>query len=226
MSNRALGFAYHQLSEAQSASQDAAVRRQSAGNRDLAIKHYTIAFELNSKNYAARNNLANLYLEWGKRDRLEDKAHWETNLRHAIRECEATLAINPQYFLTFDNLGNAYLELGQLDKAADNYKNALRYKPDYPEGLNDLGAVCLEIAFSGRNVSDALRYHQEALSLLPESEQQRKKLCSLFGQRWRANVADKPEGRIDADTRQTLKDSHCTCVATIQSETAQLRSGT
>src|SRR5258708_25937682 len=146
MSNRALGFAYHQLSESQAASQDPTVRRQSAANRDLAIKHYTMAFEVNSKNYAARNNLANLYLEWGKRDRSADKARSKTNLRHAIRECEATLAINPQYFLTFDNLGNAYFELGQLDKAADNYKNALRYKPDYPEGMNDMAALCLEIA--------------------------------------------------------------------------------
>jgi len=226
MSNRALAFAYHQLSESQAASQDPAVRRQSAANRELAIQHYTRAFELNEQNYAAHNNLANLYLEWGTRDAAENKALSVKNLHRAIQECEATLAINPQYHLAFDNLGNAYLGLGLLEKAADSYKNALRYKPDYPEGMNDLGAIHLNKAFPGRNVMDALRHHQDALLLLPkpEQQQQRRKLCSLFGKRWLDNVAGQPEAQIDPGIRQTLLDAHCTCVATMQNNAVQTQS--
>jgi tetratricopeptide (TPR) repeat protein len=225
MSNRALGFACHQLSEYQAASQEPAMQRQSAANRDLAIRHYTRTFELNSQNYAAHNNLANLYLEWAKRERNEDKARSDRNLRHAIRECEATLAINPQFFLGHDNLGNAYYELGLMDKAADSYKNALRYKADYPEAMNDLGALCLELAYQARNVSEALHNHQEALALLPNSAQQRKKLCSIFGQRWLRNVADRPEGRLDPGIRQKLINSHCSCVVAMNSNVAQVHSG-
>ncbi len=212
MSNRALGFAYHQLSEAQATSPDASVRRESAVNRDLAIQHYSRAFELNDQNYAAHNNLANLYLEWGKRELAVDKTSSKRNLQHAVRECEATLAINPQYFMAFDNLGNAYLALGLLDKAADSYKNALRYKPDYPEGINDLGALHLEKGFQGRNVPESLRYHTEALALLPKSEQQRKKLCSLFGKLWELNVTDSEEAALEPEIPK-LMENHCTCVA-------------
>jgi tetratricopeptide (TPR) repeat protein len=216
------------MSESQATSQDPAERRKSAANRELAIQHYTRAFEINEQNYAAHNNLANLYLEWGTRDPAEDKALSMQNLRHAIKECEATLAINPQYFLAFDNLGNAYLELGLLEKAADSYKNALRYKPDYPEGMNDLGAIHLNKAFPGCNVGDALRYHQDALLLLPrpEQQQQRQKLCSVFGKRWLGHVAGQPEAQLDPAIRQTLLDAHCTCVATMKSNTVQARSGT
>lgn len=218
MSNRALGFACHQLSEEQAGSPDPAVRRQSAANRDLAIRHYTRAFELNQENYAARNNLANLYLEWGRRDAAEDKTRSEKNLRNAIRECEETLAINPQYFLAFDNLGNAYLALGLLDKAADSFKNALRYKPDYPEGMNDLGALYLENRFQGKNVAEALRYHQEALLLLPRSEQHRKKLCLQFGERWRSNPPGQTDATLNPEILQSLIQSHCTCVVEMQSK--------
>jgi tetratricopeptide (TPR) repeat protein/cbb3-type cytochrome oxidase subunit 3 len=225
MSNRALAFACHQLSEYQAASPDAAVRKLSAGNRDRAIQHYVRTYELNAQNYAAHNNLANLYLEWGKREQSKSKTVSENSLRMAIRECEATLAINPQYHLGYDNLANTYYELGQMDKAAENYKNALRYKPDYPEGMNDLGALCMDKAYSSRNVAEALHNHQEALALLPESELQRKKkLCAFFGQRWLANVAQ-PETQIAAPIRQKLQESLCTCVVKMQDQAAPVRSG-
>src|SRR5260370_1113197 len=151
MSNRALGFACHQLSEYQAASPEASTRKLSATNRGLAIKHYKRSYKLNNKNFPAHNNLANLYLEWAKRDRKGNPRLAEHNLHEAIRECEATLAINPQYHMAYDNLGNAYYELRQFEKAADAFKNALRYKPDYPEGINDLAALLLEPAFNGQN---------------------------------------------------------------------------
>src|SRR5262249_4669008 len=92
------------------------------------------------------------------------------------------------------------------------YKNALRYKPDYPEGINDMGALHLEKDFADRNVPEALRYHNEALALLPKSEQQRKKLCSLFGKRWELNGTATEAGALDSDL-QKLLENHCTCVA-------------
>jgi hypothetical protein len=93
--------------------------------------------------------------------------------------------------------------------------------------MNDLGAIHLNKTFPGRNVSDALRYHQDALLLLPKPEQhpQRQKLCSLFGKRWLRHVADQPEAQLDPGIRQTLLDADCTCVATMQSNAAQAQSG-
>ncbi|HZI55494.1 MAG TPA: hypothetical protein VFF39_01900, partial [Verrucomicrobiae bacterium] len=105
--------------------------------------------------------------------------------------------------------------------------NALRYKPDYPEGMNDLGAVHLNKTFPGRNVMDALRHHQDALLLLPkpEQQQQRQKLCTLFGKRWLNNVVQ-PETQLEPGIRQTLLDAHCTCVATMQKNAVEARSAT
>jgi tetratricopeptide (TPR) repeat protein len=225
MSNRALAFGCHQLSEYQAASPDPAIRKQSAENRDMAIKHYIRTFELNPQNYAAHNNLANLYLEWAKRERATNKENSNKNLRLAIRECEATLVINPQFHLGYDNLGNAYYELNLMDKAAESYKNALRYKADYPEGMNDLGALCLEQAYSGRNITEALHNHQEALALLPKSELQRKKLCTFFGSRWLANVSNSNEAQINAAMLHQLKDSFCTCIAEMQHDAVPARMG-
>ena len=214
VSNRALGFACHQMSENKAASADPQVRRQSAANRDLAIKHYERSFEINGKNFPARNNLANLYLEWAIRERTENPSRADKNLKKAIRECEAALAVNPQYHMAYDNMGNAYYELRQFDKAAEAFKNALRYKPKYPEGANDQAALLLESGYAGRNVSEAIRYHRDALALIPEPEQQkqRQKLCALFGKRWQQVSADEAAAVIDSAIANSLQEKQCTCV--------------
>lgn len=72
------------------------------------------------------------------------------------------------------------------DKAADAYRSAVRYKPDYPEGMNDLAALHLEPEYGGRDVRGASRLHQEALALVLTGEGQSRKLCATFGQRSRS----------------------------------------
>jgi tetratricopeptide (TPR) repeat protein len=217
MSHRALGFACHQLSEYQAASPDAAVRDKSAENREMAIRNYLQAAELNDKNFAALNNLANLYLEWGKRD--TNHARSVKNLHNAIRECERTLAINPHYHFTYDNLGNAYLELKMYDKAAEAYRSAVRYKPDYPEGMNDLAALHMEPAFSGHDVKGGIRRHQEALAF-SSGEGQSRKLCAEFGERSKVVPAEELAAALDKDLRDQLISKKCTCVA-MQAATAK-----
>ena len=219
MTHRALGFACHQLSEYQAASPDPAVQTKSAENRDLAIRHYLRAAELNNKNFAALNNLANLYLEWARRD--TNHARSMKNLHNAVRECERTLAINPHYHFTYDNLGNAYLEMKLYDKAAEAFRSAVRYKPDYPEGMNDLAALHLEPEFAGRDVRGGLRRHQEALALVVSGEGQSRKLCATFGKRSGIVPPAELAAALDADLHKSLMASHCTCVA-VQTTAAQM----
>ena len=212
MSNRALAFACHQLSEYQASNGDPNLKRLSAANRDLAIKHYRRAHELNRENFPALNNLANLYLEWGKRERTTNPGRAEKHLHLALAECDRTLAINPQFHLAYDNMGNTYYELKMFDKAYDGYRNALRYRPNYPEAANDLAALFLEKGFARQSASESLRLHGEALAMLPEpeSEQQRRKLCVEFAQRWKLSGAD--PAVLDDEIRSKLRTSYCTCV--------------
>ncbi len=212
MSNRALAFACHQLSEYQAVQRDSNQEKQSATNRELAIKHYRKAYELNSQNYPAHNNLANLYLEWGIRERATNPARAGKNLQKAIHECEETLAINPQFHLAYDNMANAYYEMKEFDKAYEGYRNALRYRPNYPEGGNDLAALFVDRIFPQRNPAESLRLHQEALAMLPEpeSEQQRRKLCTQYGKRWKA--AGEDPSVLDDEIRRKLRAAKCSCV--------------
>jgi tetratricopeptide (TPR) repeat protein len=211
MTHRALAFACHQLSEYQATSDDSGSKVNSDANRELAIRHYLEAAKLNNQNFAALNNLANLYLEWARRDKDRDRSL--KNLRNALRECERTLAINPHYHFTYDNLGNTYLELKMYDKAAEAYRSAVRYKPDYPEGMNDLAALHLDPEYAGRDVRGGLRRHQEALALVATGEGQSRKLCATFGQRSRSVPSEEMAVALDADLRKLLIANHCTCVA-------------
>ena len=212
MSNRALAFACHQLSEFEAASSDAEQNKLSANNRELAIKHYRKSYELNPQNFPAHNNLANLYLEWAIRERTANPARASRNLQKAIEECEQTISINPQFHLAYDNMANAYYEMNDFEKAYDGYRNALRYRPNYPEGANDLAGLFLVKAFRHNNAPESLRLHHEALAMLSESEsdRQRRKLCTQYGKRWKAAGAD--PAALDDEIRRKLKASMCTCV--------------
>jgi hypothetical protein len=99
-----------------------------------------------------------------------------------------------------------------FDKAYDGYRNALRYRPNYPEAANDLAALFLEKSFARQSASESLRLHGEALAMLPEpeSEQQRRKLCVEFAQRWKLSGAD--PAVLDDEIRSKLRTSYCTCV--------------
>ena len=212
MSNRAMAFACHQLSEYQATNDDSAQKKLAATNRELAIKYYRRAHELNRENFPALNNLANLYLEWAKRERTSNSSRSEKNLHLAIHECEQTLAINPQFHLAYDNMANTYYELKMYDKAYEGYRNALRYRPNYPEAANDIAMLFLEKSFTRHSTPESLRLHSEALAMLPEpeSEKQRRKLCGEYELRWKSSGAD--PSVLDDEMRSKLRTTHCTCI--------------
>ena len=55
----------------------------------------------------------------------------------------STLAIkqNPLLAEAYSNLGNVYKERGQLQEALENYKHAVRLKPDFIDGYINLAAA-------------------------------------------------------------------------------------
>jgi hypothetical protein len=99
-----------------------------------------------------------------------------------------------------------------FDKAYEGYRNALRYRPNYPEAANDLAGLFLQKGFLRHSVPESIRLHTEALAMLPEpeSEQQRRKLCAEYAQRWKSSGED--SFALDDETRDKLRASHCTCL--------------
>ena len=55
----------------------------------------------------------------------------------------STLAIkqNPGLAEAYSNLGNVFKERGQLQEALDNYRHAVRLKPDFIDGYINLAAA-------------------------------------------------------------------------------------
>lgn len=45
------------------------------------------------------------------------------------------------YVCVFSNLGNVYKERGQLQEALENYRHAVRLKPDFIDGYINLAAA-------------------------------------------------------------------------------------
>lgn len=61
--------------------------------------------------------------------------------------------------------GIAYHHLLAMDLAKHDYEKALLIRPNYPEAINNLGAVY----FAEHNFRKAIHYYQKALELLPTS---------------------------------------------------------
>src|SRR5689334_15003360 len=73
-------------------------------------------------------------------------------------------AINTnEVFFFYNSLGNALREQGRKEEAIESYERALALKPDFPDALNNLGAVYL----SKRNVEKAEELYMRALSIDP-----------------------------------------------------------
>jgi tetratricopeptide (TPR) repeat protein len=71
-----------------------------------------------------------------------------------------------------NNLGNALDDAGQVGEAIRHYREALRWKPDYPDALNNLGAA---LASTGK-VVEAVGCFREALEQKPDFPEAR---CNL-----------------------------------------------
>lgn len=65
----------------------------------------------------------------------------------------------------WNKLGMAYHHLFAVDEARHNYERALHIRPDYPEALNNLGAIY----YAKKNYKKSIRYYQKAIALDPRS---------------------------------------------------------
>jgi tetratricopeptide (TPR) repeat protein len=64
-----------------------------------------------------------------------------------------------------NKIGIAYHQMQQLDNARKYYEQAIRFKPDYAEAINNLGTVY----YARRSFGRAIRYYQKALKYTPNS---------------------------------------------------------
>lgn len=86
------------------------------------------------------------------------------------------------YFSIFSNLGNVYKERGQLQEALENYRHAVRLKPDFIDGYINLAAALV----AARDMEQAVQAYVTALqynpvSLNSKTRQSNDKLtCALF----------------------------------------------
>ncbi len=175
-------------------------------HRELAIRHYRRAFELNPQHYGAHNNLGNLFLEWAKTlsgESMRDVRN--ERLRAAKVEFESALRINPAYHHACDNLGNVWYEEGRsvgtseerkacYAEAAQCFRNAIQYYPTYPEASNDLAMLHLEPENDPCSPEEALTLHIQALRFAGESSTQQQKLCNQFSSRLGSTAAHRKNG--------------------------------
>ena len=90
-----------------------AVIYESKGEIDLALKHFSLAIELDKGNPEAHFALANLNLK------IRRYAEAESGYKRAIR-------LNPQSGPFYNNLGWLYMETGRLSKAAMAVSEAIK----------------------------------------------------------------------------------------------------
>jgi tetratricopeptide (TPR) repeat protein len=67
--------------------------------------------------------------------------------------------------IIWNKLGMAYHHLFAMEQARRDYQHALQLRPDYPEALNNLGAIY----YAKKNYGKAIRYYRKALVYDPKS---------------------------------------------------------
>lgn len=79
----------------------------------------------------------------------------------------SSLAIkqNPLLAEAYSNLGNVYKEKGQLKEALDNYRHAVRLKPDFIDGYINLAAALV----AASDMEQAVQAYVSALQYNPVS---------------------------------------------------------
>jgi tetratricopeptide (TPR) repeat protein len=71
----------------------------------------------------------------------------------------------PSNAVVLNKTGIAYHHLQAMDLAKQDYQKALLIRPDYPEAINNLGAVY----FAEHDFKKAIRLYRKALELMPNS---------------------------------------------------------
>lgn len=79
----------------------------------------------------------------------------------------SSLAIkqNPMLAEAYSNLGNVYKERGQLQEALENYRHAVRLKPDFIDGYINLAAALV----AAGDMEQAVQAYVSALQYNPVS---------------------------------------------------------
>ena len=72
---------------------------------------------------------------------------------------------NPVLAEAYSNLGNVYKERGQLQEALDNYRHAVRLKPDFIDGYINLAAALV----AAGDLEQAVQAYVTALQYNPVS---------------------------------------------------------
>ena len=85
----------------------------------------------------------------------------------------STLAIkqNPMLAEAYSNLGNVFKERGQLQEALENYRHAVRLKPDFIDGYINLAAALVAVG----DMEGAVQAYVTALQYNPVSKAGRAK---------------------------------------------------
>ncbi|MGA1869111.1 MAG: tetratricopeptide repeat protein [bacterium] len=115
---------------------------------DLAIVNYLEILNVDSQQYEARYQLAELYYTTGFIDQ-------------AIIEYEKLIRVAQEHEEAHCHLGRAYLNKGWLDRSSVQFERALAINPDYPEPYFFLGTVY----FKKGLLPKSLAKYEEALSL-------------------------------------------------------------
>jgi protein O-GlcNAc transferase len=68
-------------------------------------------------------------------------------------------------FVAYSNLGNVFKERGQLAEALDNYRHAVRLKPDFIDGYINLAAALV----AAGDMEGAVQAYVSALQYNPVS---------------------------------------------------------
>jgi tetratricopeptide (TPR) repeat protein len=132
------------------AAYEKAVKAESDGRWDEAMRYYQQAIALQPTLPEAHNNLGHLYAR-------------QHQLAAAIEEFHAAVAAKPDYAIARNNLGSTYLMTGQEPLAVQEFLAALRLDRDYATPYYNLASV---YARRG-DVSQAMAFLRKAMALEP-----------------------------------------------------------
>jgi Flp pilus assembly protein TadD len=112
------------------------------------------------------------------------------------------LALNPACWMAHDNLGLILDGKGRPGEAAVEFKEALRFRPEYPEAFNNLGVTLYQM---GRD-AEALAQYRRAAELNPRYAEPHNNMGALFfkrGQMGEAIAQFKETVRLNGDDSET-----------------------
>lgn len=103
----------------------------------------------------------------------------------ALPHLEAALRINPEAETSY-NMAVVQEALGKPKLAMDFYRDALRFKRNYPEALNNLGTL---LEREGK-AAEAIAHYREALRLLPMYSQARHNIATALAAQGNVDEAE------------------------------------